>query len=203
MTGLSGDATLRLHLFSQMPAGLSRTLKTEPIRVRPPGRFVCAQNGGRTMSYNHVGITGNITRDPELRTTQSGWSVLSFTLAVNDRKKNASTGQWEDYTNFIPCFISGNERPLALAPLSDKGNEGDRRREASLQPMGEGREGAQQDRGCGAGGRAAPAKRCRLGTCRERFVCSRRLRHRQRPLLRRRRRLLGTGAEALIAKLRI
>lgn len=68
------------------------------------------------MSYNHVGITGNITRDPELRTTQSGWSVLSFTLAVNDRKKNASTGQWEDYTNFIPCFIRGNGRPLALAP---------------------------------------------------------------------------------------
>lgn len=75
------------------------------------------------MSYNHVGITGNITRDPELRTTQSGWSVLSFTLAVNDRKKNASTGQWEDYTNFIPCFISGNERPLALAPYLTKGTK--------------------------------------------------------------------------------
>ena len=75
------------------------------------------------MSYNHVGITGNITRDPELRTTQSGWSVLSFTLAVNDRKKNASTGQWEDHANFIPCFISGNERPLALAPYLTKGTK--------------------------------------------------------------------------------
>lgn len=75
------------------------------------------------MSYNHVGITGNITRDAELRTTQSGWAVLSFTLAVGDRKKNASTGQWEDRTDFIPCFISGGKRPLALAPYLKKGTK--------------------------------------------------------------------------------
>lgn len=69
------------------------------------------------MSYNHVGITGNITRDAELRTTQSGWAVLSFTLAVGDRKKNASTGQWEDRTDFIPCFISGKKGPSPWLPI--------------------------------------------------------------------------------------
>ncbi|WP_307980816.1 single-stranded DNA-binding protein [uncultured Senegalimassilia sp.] len=73
------------------------------------------------MSYNHVGIAGNITRDPELRTTQSGWSVLSFTLAVNDRRKNTSTGQWEDHANFIPCVISDDKRAHALAPYLTKG----------------------------------------------------------------------------------
>ena len=148
------------------------------------------------MSYNHVGITGNITRDPELRTTQSGWSVLSFTLAVNDRKKNASTGQWEDYTNFIPCFISGNERPLALAPYLTKGMKvtvGGKLRYSRWEKDGKAHskiEVAVQEI-------ELPAKRCRLGTCRERFVCSRRLRHRQRPLLRRRRRLRRNGCGSL------
>ena len=57
------------------------------------------------MSINRVNITGNLTRDPELRATQSGSQVLSFGVAVNDRRRNPQTGEWEDYptTSTAPC----------------------------------------------------------------------------------------------------
>lgn len=59
------------------------------------------------MSINRVNITGNLTRDPELRATQSGTQVLHLGIAVNDRHKNQQTGNWEDYPNFIDCVMFG------------------------------------------------------------------------------------------------
>ena len=45
---------------------------------------------------NKVFLIGNLTRDPEMRTTQSGVSVCSFTIAVNRRRaNNAEAGQPE------------------------------------------------------------------------------------------------------------
>lgn len=60
------------------------------------------------MSINRVEVSGNLTRDPELRSTQGGTSVLTFGLAVNDRRRNNQTGEWEDYTNFVDCVLFGN-----------------------------------------------------------------------------------------------
>lgn len=71
------------------------------------------------MSINHVSIVGNLTRDPELRSTQSGTPVLSFGIAVNDSRKNAS-GQWEDVPNFFECSMFGN-RATALSDILTKG----------------------------------------------------------------------------------
>lgn len=45
------------------------------------------------MSINRVMLSGNITRDPEVRMTASGTPVLSFGLAVNDRRRNSATGE--------------------------------------------------------------------------------------------------------------
>ena len=59
------------------------------------------------MSINRVIISGNLTRDPELRSTASGLPVLGFGVAVNDRRKNQQTGEWEDYPNFIDCTMFG------------------------------------------------------------------------------------------------
>ena len=59
------------------------------------------------MSINRVNITGNLTRDPELRATAGGTQVLSFGVAVNDRRRNAQTGEWEDYPNFVDCTMFG------------------------------------------------------------------------------------------------
>ena len=43
------------------------------------------------MSINRVIISGNLTRDPELRSTQSGMDVMSFGVAENDRRRNPQT----------------------------------------------------------------------------------------------------------------
>lgn len=71
------------------------------------------------MSINNVSIAGNLTRDPEIRVTQGGTAVLSFGIAVNDRRKNAS-GQWEDVPNFFECVTFGN-RATALSDILTKG----------------------------------------------------------------------------------
>lgn len=71
------------------------------------------------MSINNVSITGNLTRAPELRATQGGTAVLSFGIAVNDRRKNAS-GEWEDVPNFFECVTFGN-RATSLSDILTKG----------------------------------------------------------------------------------
>ena len=60
------------------------------------------------MSINRVNISGNLTRDPEIRSTASGMNILSFGVAVNDRRRNQSTGEYEDYANFVDCVLFGN-----------------------------------------------------------------------------------------------
>ena len=50
---------------------------------------------------NRVLIIGNLTRDPEMRATQSGVSVCNFTLAVNRRFKNANGETETDYLNVV------------------------------------------------------------------------------------------------------
>ena len=74
------------------------------------------------MSINKVIISGNLTRDPELRQTQSGLPVLGFGVAVNDRRRNQQTGEWEDFPNFIDCTMFGT-RASALANYLKKGTK--------------------------------------------------------------------------------
>ena len=72
------------------------------------------------MSINRVFISGNLTRDTELRQTPGGMQVLRFGVAVNDRAKNQQTGQWEDRANFVDCVVFG-KRAEALAGMLAKG----------------------------------------------------------------------------------
>ena len=74
------------------------------------------------MSINRVVISGNLTRDPELRATQSGMQVLGLGVAVNDRRKNPSTGEWEDYPNFVDCVMFGS-RAGSIAQYLSKGSK--------------------------------------------------------------------------------
>jgi single-strand DNA-binding protein len=74
------------------------------------------------MSINRVNISGNLTRDAELRASAAGTPILSLGVAVNDRRKNPSTGEWEDVPNFIDCVLFGN-RATALAPYLSKGSK--------------------------------------------------------------------------------
>ncbi len=74
------------------------------------------------MSINKVVISGNLTRDPELRQTANGFSVLSFGVAVNDRRRNQQTGEWEDYPNFIDCTMFG-ARAESVSRFLGKGSK--------------------------------------------------------------------------------
>jgi single-strand DNA-binding protein len=74
------------------------------------------------MSINKVLISGNLTRDPELRATATGMPVLGLGVAVNDRRKNASTGDWEDYPNFIDCTMFGS-RAESVSNFLSKGSK--------------------------------------------------------------------------------
>lgn len=74
------------------------------------------------MSINRVVISGNLTRDPDLRSTASGMPVLGFGVAVNDRRKNQQTGEWEDYPNFIDCTMFG-ARAQSVSRFLSKGSK--------------------------------------------------------------------------------
>jgi len=52
-------------------------------------------------NLNKVMLIGRLTRDPEVRTFASGGKVAKFGFAVNNRRKNPSTGQWEDEPVFL------------------------------------------------------------------------------------------------------
>ena len=58
-------------------------------------------------NLNVVVITGNLTRDPELRALPSGTSVCDLRVAVNTRRKNGATGEWEDKPNFFDVKVWG------------------------------------------------------------------------------------------------
>lgn len=74
------------------------------------------------MSINRVNISGNLTRDAELRQTQGGMAILNIGVAVNDRRKNAQTGEWEDVPNFVDCVMFGS-RAEKLAQYLAKGTK--------------------------------------------------------------------------------
>jgi single-strand DNA-binding protein len=52
-------------------------------------------------NLNKVMLIGRLTRDPETRSFSTGGKVAKFGFAVNNRRKNASTGQWEEEPVFL------------------------------------------------------------------------------------------------------
>lgn len=57
-------------------------------------------------SFNQVILMGNLTRDPELRTTPNGQSVCSFSLALNRSYKGAD-GNWQEATDYVDIVAWG------------------------------------------------------------------------------------------------
>lgn len=74
------------------------------------------------MSINKYLASGNLTRDPEMRATASGMEIMHFGLAVNDRRKNAQSGEWEDVPNFLDCVMFGS-RAVSVSKLLSKGSK--------------------------------------------------------------------------------
>ena len=60
------------------------------------------------MNINRVVLTGNLTRDPELRSTPGGVSICKLGIAVNTRRKN-DQGDWEEKPNFFRVTVFGRQ----------------------------------------------------------------------------------------------
>ena len=56
-------------------------------------------------NINVVVITGNLTRDPELRSTPGGTSVCKLRVAVNSRRKEGQ--EWVDKPNYFDVTVWG------------------------------------------------------------------------------------------------
>lgn len=74
------------------------------------------------MSINSVSISGNLGRDPELRVTPTGTSVLSLSVAVNDRIRDQQTGEWRDRANWVDVVVFGS-RADGIAAFLAKGSK--------------------------------------------------------------------------------
>lgn len=76
-------------------------------------------------NINSVTLTGNLTKDPELRHTPSGVAVTTLRIAVNESFKDSTTGEWRERGNFFDVVVWGGQaeacaeylakgRPIAL-----------------------------------------------------------------------------------------
>ncbi|MEA2370242.1 MAG: single-strand DNA-binding protein [Solirubrobacteraceae bacterium] len=126
-------------------------------------------------NLNVVAITGNLTRDPELRSLPSGSSVCSLRVAVNTQRKNGA-GEWEEKPNFFDVTVWGAQgeacarflskgRPVAIQgrlEWREWGEEGQKRQSVdiiadSVQFLG-GRDDVAQGNGFGTSGMGASAR---------------------------------------------
>jgi len=97
-------------------------------------------------NINVVVITGNLTRDPELRSLQSGTSVCKMRVAVNSRRKDQS-GEWVDKPNYFDVTVWGAQgencstylskgRPVAVSGRLDwrewEANDGSKRQSVEI-----------------------------------------------------------------------
>jgi len=63
---------------------------------------------------------GRLTRDAELKCTQSGMAVCNFAIVTNDRQKNQASGEWEDVPSYWDCQLWGKQAE-SLAQYLTKG----------------------------------------------------------------------------------
>jgi single-strand DNA-binding protein len=68
-------------------------------------------------NINRVIVTGNLTRDPELRNLPSGTAVCKLRIAVNSRRKDQS-GEWVDKPNYFDVTVWGAQGENCATYLS-------------------------------------------------------------------------------------
>ena len=117
-------------------------------------------------NINVVALTGNLTRDPELRSLPSGMSVCSLRIASNTRRKGQS-GEWEDKANYFDVTVWGAQgencarflakgRPIALDGRLEwrewQDKEGNNRQNVEIVADSVQFLGSRDDAGTGGGG---------------------------------------------------
>jgi single-strand DNA-binding protein len=69
-------------------------------------------------NVNVVVITGNLTKDPDLRHTGGGTAVCELRVAVNSRRKDGQTGEWVDKPNYFDVKVWGAQGENCATYLS-------------------------------------------------------------------------------------
>lgn len=90
---------------------------------------------------NKVMITGNLVRSPELRTTASGLSVCSFTVAVNKKTKNGEQPEadffnvtaWRERGETCAKYLSKGKKVCVIGSVGIRTWEKDEKHGASLE----------------------------------------------------------------------
>ena len=77
------------------------------------------------MNINTCVLSGNLTRDAELRSGRNGddGGILTFTIASNERHRDQQTGEYTDYPNFFRCVIFGRRASDRLQSILHKGTK--------------------------------------------------------------------------------
>lgn len=71
-----------------------------------------------TQNINVVVLTGNLTKDPELRSLPSGVSVCQLRIASNTRRKDGQSGEWIDKPNYFDVTVWGKQAEIAAQYLA-------------------------------------------------------------------------------------
>jgi single-strand DNA-binding protein len=71
-------------------------------------------------NLNKVMLIGRLTRDPEIKTFSNGGKVANIGFAVNNRRKNQQTGQWEDVPVWVDLKVFNRDSGRKLADLAEQ-----------------------------------------------------------------------------------
>lgn len=88
-------------------------------------------------NLNNVNLLGRLVRDPEIRATQSGKKVASFTLAVDKRGKDAGANffdctTWEQRADFLEKYASKGAQILVSGQLDQQVWEKDNKKQSKI-----------------------------------------------------------------------
>jgi len=76
---------------------------------------------GANVSINTVTMSGNLTRDPEIRATQTGMGVVAFNLAVNEWRAGKAGAPGQEVTSYFE-WVAFGERWVKLSGYLRKGS---------------------------------------------------------------------------------
>ena len=69
-------------------------------------------------NINRVVLTGNLTQDPELCSTQDGTAVCNLRVASNTRRKDVASGEWADKPNYFGVVVWGVQGEIVARYLT-------------------------------------------------------------------------------------
>lgn len=88
----------------------TKVVATDMILLDPKaGQIAPPASAKKILSAcNRADLVGNVTRDPEMRTTTSGLHVLTLGIATNDRWKDRTTGEMKERSEFHNVVVWGD-----------------------------------------------------------------------------------------------